>query len=294
MQNFGDAVGKVIFWSAIRRGYVFVFGHPLEFLKIIWPWCALFIIGEWASIVLKPVLLPQAPGKYFLLMMLKALLELASFVAASVALHRAILAGDSSWVSGLRFGRRHFRFLGICAAIAVGIGILMLAIVQMTAPLGLLAFRSGHNFQTIMIGLSVAGLILYLVGWYPISRLILALPAVSVDEPAAVSGAWERSAGLDGLRLYLGSLLCELPIIGLEKIAKGFLPPHATVSTTFKFGSSVTLKFPEIWPFDDAISTAFSTVEVALLVAFYSCAYAYLRYKTIAHAAADLATELHS
>ncbi len=266
-------MAKFAFWRTIGAAYAFVFTRPLQFLKIVWPWIVLFFAAELGLQRLGRVLLPQSPLRYVLASSLVYLVALGALVAVSVALHRDILLGESSWRAALRFGRRQWRFLWIGIVITLAMVVPIFVVFRFVGISLQVALMSHSGIWAALIGTLIAMWVIGLALWFLVGRMMLGLPAAAVDEREPLLRAWDRASGGNAWRLFFGSLLCGLPLTMLENLVDRFLPVHVATSMTFKFQSGASLRIKELWLPGDAVSTLFTILEVSVLIAFYSYAY---------------------
>jgi hypothetical protein len=196
-------------------------------------------------------------------------LLIASFVSGSVAIHRSIILNESSWLAALRFRRREWRFLGIGTLIALAVivplfvflAIVLFSVLPMAAPL----IKDPAALDAAYVAAYVGAV---LILWGLAARLMLALPAVAIDEEGRQLGrAWTRSRG-NGLRLWLGSLACWFPFVSLLFVGGAYAIWEAAQVLVVPVGWLFGL-FSLLW----FLANIFSAVT---LVAFYSFAFSVL------------------
>jgi len=138
-----------------------------------------------------------APGIFFLRMFGLLLVLMIAYALFAVAWHRFALlgAGDRPRVLPAVQGR-HMRFLLLTYGVGLLIGLIAMAAL---VPLGALRVNS-----QILLVLVSFGLILIFTRWQ------LAFPAIAVDRPLGLGGAWRASRG-QTLRLFWLFLLVVVP-----------------------------------------------------------------------------------
>lgn len=261
---------KIAFWQTMGDAYGFLFDNLQRFFNLAALWLlGLLVLGAAA---LGFFLISPALGAAIGLAAL--IFYVAAGVAFSVAWHRAILRGEPSISpAGLHFGRREWRFLGygllitliIGVALAAAAGVLSVFAVAMMAAAG----PAGVIFFVLPVLAAIAG-------WALCSRLMLALPAVAVDEETdLLSTAWARGRG-NGVRLFFGPLLCALPLFIAEAVFRAIV--H--VAFGLQYWASAPhhkLALLAAAPLAQGLLTALTIIvyflQLALTVGFLSFAY---------------------
>lgn len=263
---------KIDVWRTVGAAYAFIFARPLRLLRLGGWWLALVALWQlWRLLpppLQPPVIDENAPLSIMAAGFIASLFFAAGFLSFCVALHRAVLSGESrSWFAALRFGRREWRFLGYILLIAT----LMAVPVFVVDPglASIIAELQGDAGVTVVLRVSfVIGYLEFLLVWIYGARLMLVFPAVAADETGGrLARAWQRGRG-NTLRVYFGSALCVFPFAASERIALWILDLNRDGDV---YG---------------AISLATFILRIAVLVAFYAYCY---RQLASAAPAADLA-----
>lgn len=131
-----------------------------------------------------------------------SLLALACHISFMVSWHRFVLLGEGVAGTGVRFGRRELRFLLISLMPPALSGLTVL-------PLGLLGFFAFQSSILTDQSLQPLFLIIFvgLVLWF-YSRFMPAFPAVAIEQPLSLSGAWRLTRGRQFV--LLGLLICAI------------------------------------------------------------------------------------
>jgi hypothetical protein len=261
---------KIAFWRTVGDAYGFLFDNLRRFFNLAAVWLAGVLVLGAAALGL----FPAAPALGAVIAVAALIFYAAAVVAFSVAWHRAILRGEPSpSPAGLHFGRREWRFFGygllitliIGVALAVAVGVLAVFAIAMMATLG----SMGIIFFALPALAAIAG-------WAFCSRLMLALPAVAVDEESdLLSTAWARGRG-NSVRLFFGPILCALPLV----IAQAVLRAVIHVAFGLQYWASAPhhkLALLAAAPLAQGLLTALSVVvyflQLGLTVGFLSFAY---------------------
>ena len=208
-------MNKLRFWRTVRDAYGFLFADAWRFVLLSGPWLGALAASEIAMLLV-------APFSPFLAAVIGIIgvivFEFFGVFAFSVAWHRAILLGETPrWA--LRFGRREWRFCGyafVIGLIVAGIGgALVLALGAAAAGIVTAAGAVGN-----------AAFLLPFAAWFVVlglgARLLLALPAVAVDEPdRLLRTAWQRGRH-NSVRLFFGPFVTAIPffiiVVGMQLI----------------------------------------------------------------------------
>lgn len=272
-------MAKLAFWRTIADAYLFIFGHPLRFLRLAWFWLTLLVLFRiWSDLPWQPG--PNLTAQAF---WTKAGLGFGGLIVIglgllsfAVALHRAVIFGEvrPSWAV-LRLRGREWLFLGYGLAIGLLLFVAVMIFLFLAQDL-IKAFATAvRDRTTILLVLrwwSVASLAYLLLLWIPGSRLMLIFPAVAADEPSALDRAWVRGRG-NWLRLYAGSIACYLPFVALEQLIPVLLGPKTTVTTKVVLQSGAYVSLTHGGGLHDAISSVVDFLELAVMIAYYSIAH---------------------
>lgn len=245
--------------------YRLLLGNPAAFLAALVVPLAIELVATWAFwTTYGPEMARLAmsgggeiaqPGMFFLRMFLLLLVLLIAYSLFAVAWHRFALLGPSDAprlvpaVQG-----RHVRFLLMTYGVSLLIALIAFLLI---IPLGVLKIQS--QIVLILVGL---GLVLIFTRWQ------LAFPAIAVDRPLGLGGAWRASRG-HTLRLFWLFLLTVLPLAAARWIVdKLFEEPVGMfmLSGTLTPSAGIGL----------AVSAVIGYVMLALLIGALSGAYRFL------------------
>jgi hypothetical protein len=231
--------------------------------------------GGWAASLLVLVVLKMFPWPRALSLLLVFATVLCIAVAAAslvIGWCRVVLQGESTpygYIT-LTFGEREFRGLGYLAAIALLPGVPMLLLALLTgaeswwAPAFILMARGPLDLLGLLqLALSLVLLMTALMAGLVVSaRLLIALPAVALDEPGRQFGlVWQHSR--DSLwPLFYGWLACILPAA----------VPWALLSLFLRRSLGPSLAAPII----ELLAYPLSMLALALSAGFFSYVYAQL------------------
>jgi hypothetical protein len=229
---------KIAFWRTVAAGYLFVFGQLGRFIRIAGPWIVAFIVLFAVAIPVTIVVPTRATS--VALGATALLLMMASYVAFSVAWHRAILLGEQRpFGENFRFGRREWRFLGFGIVCVLLILVPAALIVAASAVFGVIAGSLGveNGKAAGVVILSLVVLVVYATS----ARLMLAFPAVAVDEgPPYLARAWARTRG-NALRLFFGMVICALPLSLLTSLLDAAAGKLAAENAAFALAAQAVL-----------------------------------------------------
>jgi hypothetical protein len=269
---FGDArqrgaiMVKIAAWPTAAEAYRFLFRGLGELLLRSGGWVACLLV----LVVLKMFPWPRAIAA---LLALATLLCIAATAASLfVGWCRVVLQGETTayGVITLTFGQREFRGLGYLAAIALlpGVPMALLALLagaeHWWAPAFILMVRGPLDLSGLLqLALSLLLLMAALVaGLLASARLLIALPAVALDEPGRhFALVWRHSR--DSLwPLFYGWLACILPCV----------VPWALLSLFLRRTLGPSLAAPVI----ELLAYPSSLLALALSAGFFSYVYAQL------------------
>lgn len=239
---------KIGFWRTIGATYGFLFGNLRRFALLSGGWLAGFALTELVWLAAAPVFLVLAAVIGFLGIIV---FEFFGVTAFAVAWHRAILLDEPPRLM-LRFRGREWRFFGYSFLISLIVGGIGLAIVLILggATFGLVKMIGG-------IG-AVFGIVPF-VAWFVVlcfgARLMLALPAVAIDEPQRlIKLSWQRGRG-NGARIFWGILVSLVPFIILS----------AAIQLLFLRPPPAAAMLMRTWPLEPTLGWAILTWVFALL-----------------------------
>jgi hypothetical protein len=263
-RRLGETMQKIRFWSTVGATYGFLFGNLRRFAILSCGWLAGFALTE--------LIFVRVAGIFPILSSVIGILGVIVFeflgnVAFAVAWHRAILLDEPPQPT-LRFGRREWRFFGYSMLITLIVGGIDLAIT--------LALGGATAGLVKMIG-KVGGVfgVVPAVAWFVVlgfgARLMLALPAVAVDEPQRlIKLSWERGRG-NGARIFWGIFISVVPF-AIASVAFSFLfflPPSNSRSLMHTWPRDPTLG----WAIANWVFVFLYFVETAIAVGFLSFSY---------------------
>ena len=258
---------KLAFWDTVGEAYRFVFTQPLTIMRAGWAVLAIDFVN---------LLLPAAGIKSAALQVLLAVIVYVLFIGIAVAWHialaRAILLGESSWLAALRFHRRQWRLIGVSLLFTVLVGV--------PVAIGAIAVAVAHPAGIVVAPFAIVFLALCIVVIAAGVRFYLVIPAIAIDDPAkAIRAAWRRGQR-NTLRLFFGVLICLLPVFLIVWIGAfaffsrwiGFLnngnAPDPNAALGFFFRSH-----PAMLAAIAGGGTLLSLLASALFIAFYALAY---------------------
>jgi hypothetical protein len=257
---------KVAAWPTAAEAYRILFRNIGELLLRSGGWMACLLV----LVVLKMFPWPRAIS---LLLVLATLLCIAAAAASLfIGWCRVVLQDDTTAYGfiTLTFGEREFRGLGYLAAIALlpGVPMVLLALLSGAeswwAPAFTLTARGPLDLAgLVLLALSLVLLMTALVaGLVASARLLIALPAVALDEPGRQFPlVWQHSR--DSLwPLFYGWLACILPC----------LVPWALLSLFLRRALGPSLAAPVI----ELLAYPLSVLALALSAGFFSYVYAQL------------------
>lgn len=269
---------KIRFWRTVGDSYGFVFGDWGRLFRASAAWvvigCVIFVaILAWfgpeaLQRAKQPGLTHMTPGQTVAGLSF-ALLALISYVAFSVAWHRAVLLGDGheTPLRALRFKGREFRFLLyliVIAFLSVGIvaGVFVVGIVAAAGAV------SGQEVTDMFSGEPRGGIAIAILAVFVgiivlapfLARFSLGLPAIAVEEPRGVFGrSWHRG-WRNGWRLIWGPFVCSFPISivsGLFRAGQSFFGLMAGYEAPWRiFGEVGMLAFYALGSFAHFIALA--------------------------------------
>jgi hypothetical protein len=199
---------KLAFWNTIGETYRFIFTRPLVVLRAGWVMLTLgfaqgFVDYEYGAFAEYE----HGTGNHLISVILQMAAAI-STIPAEVAIERAILLEESSWIVALQFRYRHWR--------QVGISVLMLLMVVPPAVIIVISNSIAYHY-----GLPVAAkAIIIVVSFFALlglglafTRLQLAMPAIAIDDPAkAIRAAWRRGQS-NSWRVFGGVVIITLSIL---------------------------------------------------------------------------------
>ena len=205
---------RIAAWPTAAEAYRIFFRNIGEFLHL---------AGGWMTCLLVAVVVKMAPwsGMMSFLFVLATLLCVAAAAASFfVGWCRLILQDEfSSGVITLTFGRRELRALGHLAVIALLAGVplallwLLVSAESWWTPLFSAVARGSFDLLGLLrLAFSLVALLAMLAASLVASaRLLIALPAVALDEPGHLFGlVWQHSRN-SVWPLLFGWLICILP-----------------------------------------------------------------------------------
>jgi hypothetical protein len=223
---------KIAFWRTVAAGYLYVFTQLGRFFRTAGPWMAAFIalfaVGIPVSIVLPTTATQLALGITALLLMI------AGYNAFAVAWHRLILLGEAhGFGENFRFGRREFRFLAYSVICVLVLALPGLALALAATLLTALIVKMTGIPQLSLVGVAAVA-VLGIAVYAGAARLMLVLPAISVDEAAPyLTRTWQRTRR-NTLRLFFGMLLCGVPLgllgAGIDAASRHLAPDNIAVA----------------------------------------------------------------
>lgn len=282
---------KLPLWRTVGAAYAAVFGAPAQILRIGWLWFALMAGFEvWRQLGLQLGPPPPPLWQPILFGLADALVVAFGAIAYSVAWYRATLVGeDRSWLFPFRFRRREWRVLGTGLLVALLPGVPLFAVSKLVAYVIAFSIRdaiAAHDPAGVVAVARwwfVIGRVLFLAAWFFWSRLLLALPAASVDRPASLSIGWDLGQG-SWLRLFAGSLLCLAPFVALELLVPLVLGPNVTISRKYVYASGMSTILSKGDALHEVVAGVINLLELTILLAFYSCSYRLLASRAAAAA----------
>ncbi len=197
-----------------------LFSNFEDFLRIVWAWFALIILGVLAFNVLGPQSL-HTPGPelvpnlvHVLAIFVSVLVVTVANSSIAVAWHRCLLLGERPGAVHLRVGRRELAYVRKTVLIFLISGV---AVIPLSLVFIMVNRLMGPGFGILVVVIGVLGL------WLPIlMRLMLALPATAVDERLGLLDAFRQSRGLGWPMVVASvgvSLVIFLPMVLLIVIA---------------------------------------------------------------------------
>lgn len=192
--------------AALTEAYKGAWTHLGEMVRLIWLPVVLNLV---LSVVV--LLLPADSNMLLTLALQGASLFLWAII--SVAWYRFILLNEKpSGSYQINFGRREGRYLLVLIALVLlALPIMLFAGPPELAPAAAMkSFLASAGSSASLI--EFFGLLLAFVGLYFLIRLLLLLPAMSIDEPVNVRMVLERTRG-NFWRIVLLTLLSSLPVM---------------------------------------------------------------------------------
>lgn len=255
---------KIVFWRTVADAYGFFFNNIERLVALSGIWLVAIFIAGFVVLLLSWLSIFLAIALGFVSAII---LYMGGFTAFAVAWHRAILRNDESAMS-LGFGPREWRFLGYCVVIGLVVGG---SIFLGELVFGAFAYAMVAALGTVGMVFFVLPFAVMVIGWLLGSRLMLALPAVAVDEQGdMLTTAWRRGRG-NGVRLFFGPLVCIIPFVIAQFILRGIFG---------LFGISVVGRGFNLWAIPSFSSFIFSMLfvvlyfmQAAVTVGFLSYAY---------------------
>jgi len=263
---------KLEIWRPLGAAYRFVFARPGWFLPSAWPGLILLISLEAGFAYADAILPPPSPTDHLMLVLGAVLVALCAAVSAAVAIQRSIFLGETSWGAGLRFGRLQLRYLGAALLIVAILVVPFIIFVELLGPLAVGLARAGVSTRATLASEAASAYVLLALLWLPVGKLLLALPAVALDEGEVISGAWERSRG-NAWRLFLAGLACLVPLTVVQAAADYALRAYAASARLVTLDSGATIFLREYAIFASGLDAVIAVLEFALLMAFYAFAY---------------------
>jgi hypothetical protein len=230
-------VKKIAFWRTVGDSFNFVFGDWHRFFRLGAVWiglsCLLFVVilVLFGPDALKPATATGKVQSFNLGNSVAALpflvLAIVSYIAFSVAWHRAVLLGEttSEPLRALRFRWREWRFLlYLIVVTALSMGVFLAALLG-TGGIAILVVAGGHALSDIggwALAVAIIAMVVVFIAIMPfLARFSLGLPAIAVEEPEGVFGrSWHR-ARHNGWRLIWGPFVCSIPFSIVSGIFSG-------------------------------------------------------------------------
>ncbi len=280
---------KIPFWKTVGDAYRFVFGDLPRFARASAAWIAtillLFIVvvavlgfaifqqgqafGASAHLGAGPIVLLAIFGLYVF----------ASNIAFTVAWHRVVLLGEALGLLGtLRFRGREWRFFGYSLLIGL-LGVVAFVVAFLIGfGVGFLVGAAIGSGVLTIAARTVLVIVLFVTLTPFLTRFVLGLPAIAVEEPRGVLRRSWRRGRHNGWRLFWGFLLCSLPLgvlAALCSVAERYVTP-AAASGGAGWIIGLVLDFVLF-----ALNIIANYLGVAITVSFLSMSYRRLtRYET--------------
>jgi hypothetical protein len=278
---------KIAVWRAVGAAFAFTFLHPFRWLRLGILWLALIVailaLGRMSFLSLRGLSAGWAVAAFVLCFIVAGIMLFGGLYSFCVALHRVALVGEiRPWFAALRFGRREWLFLGYSLLVGILMSLPLIPVELVAVPFAMRFLRTGDNFFVLLEWSPAIKVALTLMVWTYGARLFLVFPAIAADETGErLSRAWARSRG-NGLRVFVGSVICLLPFVGGASLAQWLrLRRIVEALRTTKDDSFVTVARDA--GLYQAVSAVAFLLGLVVLVGFYS--YCYLRLTPPASAA---------